>query len=134
MTSIQEPFGLILTSTYDALDNRTQVQDSFGGTLTSVYDSLNRLSTREFGGTGQTPLRMDLTYTAQDYIATETRYSDLAGTNKIGSTTMVHSGGATTKEMKTAFSLLIMVLPKPRQGGERCAIFSSQTRLLTGLF
>ena len=85
----QEPFALRLTFSYDAVNNRTLVQDSLGGVLTSVFDSLNRLSSRQFGGTSQTPLRMDLTYTAQDYVATQTRYSDLAGTNKIGSTTMV---------------------------------------------
>jgi RHS repeat-associated protein len=90
MTSVQEPFALTLTYSYDAADNQTQRQDSFGGTLTSVYDPLNRLSTREFGGTSQTPLRIDVTYTAQDQIATETRYSDLAGSNKIGSTTYTY--------------------------------------------
>src|SRR5438874_8399364 len=61
-------------------------------TLTSVYDAAHRLTTREFGGSGQTALRLDLTYTNADRIATETRYSDLAGTNKIGSTTMTYDG------------------------------------------
>ena len=63
-----------------------------GGTTTSIYDAAHRLTTREFGGSGQTPLRLDLTYTATDLIATETRYTDLAGTNKIGSTTMTLAG------------------------------------------
>src|SRR5438034_9397644 len=66
------------------------VQDGLGGTTTSIYDAAHRLTTREFGGSGQTPLRLDLTYTATDLIATETRYTDLAGTNKIGSTTMTY--------------------------------------------
>jgi RHS repeat-associated protein len=76
----QEPFALTLTMTYDAVGNRTLLQDSFGGTTTSVYDAANRLTSRQFGGTGQTPLRIDLTYTARDQVATETRYSNLAGT------------------------------------------------------
>jgi RHS repeat-associated protein len=85
MTSEQEPFGQALTFTYDADDNRTVVQDSQGGTTTSVYDVLNRLTTRKFGGPGQTTLREDLTYTVRDQIATEQRYSDLAGTQAAGS-------------------------------------------------
>src|SRR5205807_2970671 len=90
VTVTQEPFGLTLTATYDAVDNRTQLQDSFGGVMTSVYDSANRLTTREFGGASQTPLREDLTYTARDQVATETRYSDLGGQNKVASTTFTY--------------------------------------------
>ncbi len=76
-TSVQEPFAQALTYAYDAAGNRTSVQDSQGGATTSVYDALSRLTTREFGGTGQTTLREDLTYNADDQIATETRYDDL---------------------------------------------------------
>ena len=35
----------------------------------------------QFGGSGQTPLREDFTYTARDQVASQTRYSDLAGTS-----------------------------------------------------
>src|SRR5262249_51356151 len=62
MTSVQEPFALRLTYSYDAADNQTLRQDNFGGVLMSVYDQLNRLTSRQFGGTSQTPLRIDLTY------------------------------------------------------------------------
>src|SRR5262249_13825028 len=58
----QEPFSATLTATYDAVGNRTQLQDSFGGVLTSIYDAADRLTSRQFGGSGQTPLRIDLTY------------------------------------------------------------------------
>jgi hypothetical protein len=54
-------------------------------TSTSIYDVANHLRTREFGGSGQTPLPLDLTYRTRDLIASETRYSDLPGTNKIDS-------------------------------------------------
>lgn len=37
---------------------------------------------REFGGTSQTPLRMDLTYTADHQLDTATRYLDLAGATR----------------------------------------------------
>src|SRR5262249_58087786 len=80
----QGEFGTTLTYTYDATGNRTKVQDSFGGVLTSVYNAVNLLTSRQFGGSGQTPLRLDLAYTPRNQVATVTRYSDLAGTTKIG--------------------------------------------------
>jgi YD repeat-containing protein len=80
----QEPFGLVLTFSYDAVGNRTLVQDSFGGVTTSVYGAANRLTSREFGGVSQTPLRSDFTYTARDQVATVTRYKNLAGTQVAG--------------------------------------------------
>ncbi len=66
------------------MGNRTLVQDSKGGVTTSRYDAANRLTSRQFGGSGQTPLRFDETYTPRDQVATITRYSDLAGTTKVG--------------------------------------------------
>jgi RHS repeat-associated protein len=89
-TSVQEPFGQALTYTYDAAGNRTVVQDSQGGTTTSVYDALNQLTSRQFGGPGQTTLREDFTYTARDQVATENRYTDLAGTSLAGTSSYVY--------------------------------------------
>ena len=40
--------------------------DSVGGTTTYVYDAANRLTSLQFGGPGQTPLRLDMTYTARE--------------------------------------------------------------------
>src|SRR5205823_2691563 len=70
---------------YDAVGNRTQVEDSLGGVTTSVYDAANRLSSRQLGGTGQTPVRIDLGYTDHQQLASLTRYGDLAGTIGVGS-------------------------------------------------
>ena len=50
---------------------------------TYLYDADNELISEQFGGTGQTPLRIDLTYDADGEISTETRYSDLAGTQVV---------------------------------------------------
>src|SRR5262249_48391645 len=83
-STIKRLYGVTLTFTYDAVGNRTKTQDSFGGVLTSVYDNANRLTSQQFGGTGQTPLRFDLTYTERNQVATITRFSDLAGTGKVG--------------------------------------------------
>jgi len=82
-----DPFGLTLTFGYDANGNTTSVQDPLGGTLSSVYDVDNRLSSRRFSDTSSHQLRLDLSYTPISLIATETRYSDTGGTNKVGSTT-----------------------------------------------
>jgi RHS repeat-associated protein len=87
LTSTQEPFGLLLTYSYDAASNRTLTQDSFGGVTSYVYDAAGRLTSEQFGGSGQTPLRLDMTYTARDQLASETRYSNLAGTVTVGYST-----------------------------------------------
>jgi YD repeat-containing protein len=86
LTSEQEPFGQVLTYAYDGVGNRTLVQDSQNGVMTSVYDAANELTTRELSGSGVTPLRIDFTYTPTGLTATEKRYSDLAGTTKVGET------------------------------------------------
>jgi RHS repeat-associated protein len=90
MSSQQDPYGLSLTFTYDAVGNQTLVQDSFGGVTTSVYDADNRLTSRQFGGSGQTALRVDLGYTLRGQLAWEKRFSDVAGTQLIGSTSLVY--------------------------------------------
>ncbi len=89
-TSVQEPYGQALTYGYDAADNQTSVQDSLGGVTTYVYDQLYRLTSVQFGGTGQTTLREDLTYTARDEIATETRSTNLAGTQVAGTSSYAY--------------------------------------------
>jgi RHS repeat-associated protein len=86
MTGVQEPFGVSLTYSYDAASNRTTTQDSLGGVLTSVYNADNLLQTREFGGVSQTQARDDLTYNTRNDVTTETRYSDVGGTQLVGST------------------------------------------------
>ena len=44
------------------------------------------------GGTGQVPLRVDMTYDGRSNLATETRYSDLAGTQVVVRSTYVYNG------------------------------------------
>jgi RHS repeat-associated protein len=60
------------------------LQDSQQRTNTSFYDVLRRLTSRRFGGAGQTPLRVDVTYNVWDEIATEKRYTDLSGNTLVG--------------------------------------------------
>jgi RHS repeat-associated protein len=96
------PFGLSLTFGYDAVGNRTLEQDSKGGVLTSLYDGDNQLTSRQLGGSGITPLRFDTAYTARNQVGTLTRYSDLAGTTKIGESdsTYDNAGRLTNLQIK----------------------------------
>jgi RHS repeat-associated protein len=81
--SVENPFGQTLNYTYDVDGNRTEVQDSLGGVTTYLYDADNEQTSEQFGGAGQTPLRIDLTYDADGELLTETHYSDLAGTQVV---------------------------------------------------
>ena len=89
VTQVSEPYGVTLQYAYDGDANQTQVVDSFGGTQTSVYDLEDRLATRKYAGQGQ-DLRVDFTYTANNQIASETDYDNLAGTSVVGSTTYAY--------------------------------------------
>jgi RHS repeat-associated protein len=86
LTAQTDPFGVALTFSYDALNRQTTVQDSLSGTTTSVYDTAGRLTTREFGGASQTPLRIDLGYDSADRLTGLTRYSNLAGSALVATT------------------------------------------------
>jgi YD repeat-containing protein len=90
VTGVLEPFGQRLTFSYDAVGNRTVVKDSLGGVQTSLYDAANRLTSQPFAGISTTALREDLTYTAVGQEQTAIRYSNLAGTTKVGSTTYTY--------------------------------------------
>jgi RHS repeat-associated protein len=93
VTQVQDVYGLTLTSAYDQVSNRTQVSDSLGGIATSVYNVANRLTTREFGGASQTPVRADLAYTSRNQLSTVTRYSDLGATQVVGTTVYGYDNG-----------------------------------------
>ena len=84
VSTVQEPFGLVLTFTYDEVGNRIGVQDSLGGVQTSTYDDDNNLLTREETGEGGA-LLVSYTY-ADGQTATITDYSDLAGTEPVAKT------------------------------------------------
>src|SRR5262249_8605676 len=90
VTGVNDVWGNTLTFSYDGVGNRTKVQDSLNGVTTSVYDGANNLVTRLYGGSGQTPLRLDFTYNADNMVASATRYSDLAGTTTVAYSTYTY--------------------------------------------
>jgi RHS repeat-associated protein len=103
VTNERGPFGVTLTMAYDADGYRTVVQDNFGGVTTSAYDANGDLTQEETGGTGLTPLRIDISYNAAGEETGETRYSDLAGTTKVATTSFVYDaeGNVTGQVDKT---------------------------------
>jgi RHS repeat-associated protein len=90
VTTVQGLWSTLLTFTYDADGNRTGIQDNFGGVTTNSYDAVGNLMLQQFGGTGQTPMRIDLGYDAAGELTSETRYSDLAGTTEVAGTTITY--------------------------------------------
>jgi RHS repeat-associated protein len=126
---VQSPFAAVLTNSYDAADNRTLVQDSQGGVATWVFDALNRVVTILFSGNSAT-LREDFAYTARDQVSNQTRYSNLAGTSTVGSSSMSYDGvgrltnlvhqngtGATLAYFVNAFDLAGRITSETLNGG-----------------
>jgi YD repeat-containing protein len=105
-----DPNGITLKLNFgcDANGNTTSVADSLGGTLTSQYDAGGRLGSRRLSA-GATQMRVDFGYDANANLLSQTRYADLAGTQKVGSTqstfdaanrlTEIRNGGDTVCNM-----------------------------------
>jgi RHS repeat-associated protein len=92
LVSETEPFGITLTFGYDADGNRTLVQDSFGGTLTSTYNTDQQLASRRFSGRNNAQLRFDPSWNADGQLANVQRYTDVAGTQLVGSSRIIYDG------------------------------------------
>jgi RHS repeat-associated protein len=90
---VDEPSGVSLTFGYDAAGNRVLVEDSLGGVEQSTYNANRQLTSRTLTQ-GDQVLRIDFTYTPQGQIATETRYSDAAGTQLVATTTYTYDPAA----------------------------------------
>jgi RHS repeat-associated protein len=89
---VQGPFGYTQTFGYDKAGNRTSVTDNKSGTGTSTYDLANQLTSRTFTN-GTTSARIDFTWTKRGELDLVTRYSDLAGTVKVGTTDYTNDAG-----------------------------------------
>jgi RHS repeat-associated protein len=94
LTSEQEPYSQILTFTYDAASNRATRSDSQSGVATETYDALNRLVSYQYAVSGVATLSLYQTWTKRDQLATQSRYSDLTGTNLVGTTSYGYDAAA----------------------------------------
>ncbi len=108
LATTKDGYNTLLTNTYDAADNRTLIQDSFSGVTTQVFDALNRVTTMLYSGQSAN-LREDWTYTARDQQSFLTRYSNLAATVTVGTTSMGYDavGRLTNLQHKDASSVNI---------------------------
>jgi RHS repeat-associated protein len=104
----KDVYGLILTYSWDTADRMTGVSDSLGGTETNVFDDAGRVSSIQFTS-GTTQLREDWQYNADSEVTLEKRFSDTAGTNLIGQTSMGYDDGGRVTDInhKTAAGVTI---------------------------
>jgi len=79
------PSGVTLTYAYDEDGNITSIADSQGGLTSFSYTADGQVSFKTYQD-GTTQLRVDYTYDEDGNVLSETRYSDIAGTNEVGST------------------------------------------------
>jgi RHS repeat-associated protein len=86
-----DPSGLTLTYSYDDAGNVSSVQDSQGGLTTYTYNAANQVISKTFQD-GTTQLRVDFTYDQAGNVLTETRYTDVAGTQLAGTTQYGYNG------------------------------------------
>ncbi len=101
VTEEDEPFGVTLNYTYDAVGNRTSLSDSFGGVTSYLYDADNRVTSTTFSGTGETPFRVDQTWTAMGQLASVKRYSDLDGTDLVSETDYTYDDAGNVTDIQT---------------------------------
>ncbi len=85
----QDMFGTTTTYSYDAAGNMTGIVDSLGGTQTMVYDAANRETTVEFSGNSQA-LNEGIAYNADSQPSSVSRYSNVAGTTLVGTTSYTY--------------------------------------------
>ncbi len=88
------PIGVTLTYGYDDLGNVTSIQDSQGGLTTMTFDG-DQLASTSYQD-GSTQLLVKFTYDQDGNVATETRYSDVAGTQLQGTTQNGYDGNQLT--------------------------------------
>jgi RHS repeat-associated protein len=85
-----DPSGLTLTYGYDDIGNVTSVSDSAGATTSFVFDGGRVVRKTYQDGTNE--LRVDFAYDDNGNLQTETRFSDLAGTQLVGTTEYSYDG------------------------------------------
>ena len=100
LIAVSEPFGVSLSFGYDQYGNRNLVEDSFGDVERSLYNANGQLLSRTTV-VGSDDLRLDFTYTPNGQIATITRYSDLAGTALVATTTYTYDANGNVTDIKS---------------------------------
>ena len=86
-----------------------RVSDSTGSVQTSTFDLANRLTSRSLDAPTGGDLRVDFTYTDRNERQSMTRFSDLAGTTKVGDSSYTFDAGGrlTNLQNRTGSSAVI---------------------------
>jgi len=82
---------VVLTYERNAFGDVTSVKDNLGLTVSNTYDDIGQLTSTQWQGGGVASARADLTYDANGQMTSIKRFSDLAGTNLVGSTTSTYT-------------------------------------------
>jgi RHS repeat-associated protein len=143
LSTAKDGFGTLATCSYDAANNRTAFADSFGGLTTRTYDALNRTTTLQFTGQSAS-LREDFAYTVRDQVSTQKRYSDLAASSLVGSSTLsydsvmrltnlqhLNGAGANIANFVNSFDLASRITAETLNGGAPVSYQYDTTNQLT---
>ena len=76
-----------MTYDYDADGNRTAMDDSLGGLVSYTYDARDELTNETLSGTGISAMAVANAYDNAGNMTGQTRYSNLAETTVVASTT-----------------------------------------------
>lgn len=79
---------VVLTYRYDATGNVLSVTDNLGVRVESTYDPRGLLARRTWQGPGIDPARVDFAYDDQGQRTEVLRFADLAGSRRVGRTTL----------------------------------------------
>jgi len=100
ITAETTPFSLTVGLSYDGNGNVTSMTFA-GATETSVYNGDNLLTSRRLsGGPSSAQLRFDITHTADNQIATISRYADTGGSTFLGETQETYDSAGNLTEIK----------------------------------
>ncbi len=86
-TSVSGLAPVTLNYIYDGTGNRASVSDNFGVRVNSTYDARNLLTSQTWQGTGIDPARVNYSYDSRGDRTQIQRFSNLAGTQLVGSST-----------------------------------------------
>jgi RHS repeat-associated protein len=87
-----DPAGNVTRYGYDSANNQTSVTDPLGHVTITAYDQDNRATL--------VTMRVDFGYDANGNLLSQTRYADLAGTQKVGSTQSSYDAANRLTEIK----------------------------------
>ena len=97
------------TADYDSIGNLLNVTDNLGANFSRTLDRRDQAISSMLQGGEADPMRVDFTYSPRGQKTTETRFADLAGNQKVGSTRRLYNAQGQLTDL-THFNALDAVL------------------------